>query len=214
MITDRSAEQNARNDPLRNAFAARSIGSNTLAMVEAMQRAGFKVGMTVLDVGGGSGGSLVPFMQVGCPAGDLTCFDANPRCGEDIAWRFPGVHFVQGDATSLPFPDQHFDIVTSSGVFHEAEPDPDKVRAITAEMRRVCRGHLLINDWSFRMPWQKDRSAINRAWCRQMFGADVLFSSSGPEHPGARVLPIPLLWKALGRRVYVIKAHRKPTTVR
>ena len=203
---DRSAEQNARNDPLRNAFASRTIGVNTLAMVEAMRRIAFKLGMTVLDVGGGGGGSLGPFMQVGCPSGDLTCFDANPKCGVEIARRFPGVNFVQGDATALPFPDRHFDVVTSSGVFHEAEVDPVKVRAITSEMRRVCRGHLVINDWSFRFPHQKNRVAITRAWCRQMFGSPVLFSLRGPEHPGARVLPLPFVWKSLGRRIYVMKA--------
>ena len=59
------------------------------------------------------------------------------------------VQFEQADATRLPFPDQHFDVVLAASLINVV----DSPRAVLAEMRRVCRQggtvSVLVPDRSF-----------------------------------------------------------------
>jgi SAM-dependent methyltransferase len=54
-------------------------------------------------------------------------------------WRDRGLSCLFGDATTLPFADDTFDLVVAVEVF-EHLPDPP---AALAELDRVCRGHLI-----------------------------------------------------------------------
>jgi len=56
----------------------------------------------------------------------------------------PGNHSVVADALELPFPDQSFDLVSSSLFAHHLEPA--ELRRFASEAMRVSRCALLIND--------------------------------------------------------------------
>lgn len=97
-------------------------------------------GMTVVDIGCGAGlDSLIAAPRVG-PAGRVIGFDfsaemlvraeeARTRCG------FPGIHFVQAAAESLPLPDACADLVMINGIFNL---NPYR-REIFRELARVVR---------------------------------------------------------------------------
>lgn len=61
--------------------------------------------------------------------------------------KFEWLHYLRADATALPFPDNHFDIVVSTQV---AEYVPD-IEAFSSEVYRVLkpdgRGLILATDW-------------------------------------------------------------------
>jgi SAM-dependent methyltransferase len=97
-------------------------------------------GEHVLDLGSGAGtDSLVAAQMVG-PGGSVTGIDmtvemlAKARDGA-AAMGASNVEFVEGEAETLPFPDETFDVVLSNGVI-DLIPDKD---AVFAEIFRVLR---------------------------------------------------------------------------
>ena len=85
-------------------------------------------------------------LEVGCASGDFSCslaernmqVSAVDRSAQMLAKarQTPSpVQFKQADATQLPFPDQHFDVVLAASLINVV----DSPRAVIAEMRRVCR---------------------------------------------------------------------------
>jgi ubiquinone/menaquinone biosynthesis C-methylase UbiE len=73
------------------------------------------------------------------------------------------VHYHQGDAAALPFPDDHFDLVISHNLFHEVAAE--HVPAILAECHRVLRpgGGVMHQDVPIQLrrldPWMQALSA-------------------------------------------------------
>lgn len=85
-------------------------------------------------------------LEVGCAGGDFSRslaersmrVSAVDRSSQMLvkAQQMPSpVQFNQADATRLPFPDQHFDVVLAASLINVV----DSPRAVLAEMRRVCR---------------------------------------------------------------------------
>lgn len=85
-------------------------------------------------------------LEVGCAGGDFSRslaargmrVSAVDRSSRMLARarQTPGqAHFEQADATRLPFPDQHFDVVVAASLLNVA----DSPLAVLSEMRRVCR---------------------------------------------------------------------------
>ncbi|UYN97232.1 MAG: class I SAM-dependent methyltransferase [Enhydrobacter sp.] len=188
------------------------------AMLKALGRIGF-VPQTahVLDVGGSSGGSLMPFFSVRTPCANLTCVDISERAIELGRTRFPGIEFVHADARCLPF-ESRFDVVFSSSIFFQST-DEEVAMAIGQEMRRVVKpgGFIVTRDWCRQRPGDRTTRAVTRDRLERLVGLPVAFSV-----PGALVPPIgravsrfaPALYftmRALfpfliGQRVYVMKA--------
>jgi ubiquinone/menaquinone biosynthesis C-methylase UbiE len=103
------------------------------------------IGKKVLEVSCGHGGGASYLMRTLHPA-SYTALDLNT-----VGIRFcrkrhslPGLDFVQGNAESLPFPDQSFDAVINV----EAAVNYQNVRRFFAEVERVLRpgGHFLYAD--------------------------------------------------------------------
>ena len=67
------------------------------------------------------------------------------HCAREKCRTYPNVAFLKADASSLPFPDQSFDLVISANSLHYF----DKPSVSLAEMRRVLlpTGSLVILDW-------------------------------------------------------------------
>ena len=91
----------------------------------------------VLDVAGGTGQLARHLARSAAFAVvvDLTAemLQAGARSARDAGDR--NVVFVEGDATRLPFPSGHFDVVVSRFALHHV----DDVAAAAREMARVCR---------------------------------------------------------------------------
>jgi ubiquinone/menaquinone biosynthesis C-methylase UbiE len=85
-------------------------------------------------------------LEVGCAGGDfsrslaernmkVSAVDRSTRMLAKAQQMQSLVQFEQADATRLPFPDQHFDVVLAASLINVV----DSPRAVLAEMRRVCR---------------------------------------------------------------------------
>lgn len=91
----------------------------------------------ILDFGAGVGTS-VPFFRRYFPQASLTCLDVSERSLEIGASRFPGAaEFRSFDGTTIPFPDDSFDLAFAACVFHHI-PEAEHVR-LAAELRRILR---------------------------------------------------------------------------
>ena len=107
-----------------------------------LSRGAFGPGVRVLDVGCGSGRFAQMMVARGCEA---TGFDASEALLAIARRRTPTAQFHQGDMESLPFPDEHFDVVTGLNSFQYAA-DP---RHALIEAKRVVRrgGQLIVATW-------------------------------------------------------------------
>ena len=98
--------------------------------------ADLRAGWRVLDVATGSGNAAIAAARLGC---DVVGIDYVPALLDRARVRAEAegfaIEFVEGDAESLPFPDDSFDAVTTvlGSMFA-----PDHERA-AAELLRVCR---------------------------------------------------------------------------
>ena len=123
----------------------------------------------VLEVGCGTG-SLSLALKMTAPESYLTCFDPDQESLDRAASKFeshgyhinrPGVQsnddkvvtIVQGFGQAMPFPDQSFDCVISSLMFHHLN-STNKLKTLQ-EMKRVLKpgGKLHIADWGAAYRW-------------------------------------------------------------
>jgi SAM-dependent methyltransferase len=99
-------------------------------------------GETVLDLGCGTG-TLLHALVARQPEARFTGIDPDPQVLAIARRRLqsstPTVELVEGYAQDLPFPDEAFDLVISTLIFHHL-PDPVKLAAL-AEVRRVLAPH-------------------------------------------------------------------------
>jgi SAM-dependent methyltransferase len=91
----------------------------------------------ILDVGGGRAG-LASMLY---PSARITNIDLNPEYESAPFNRKPGVRFVCGDATDLPFEDDSFDALT---MFDLLEHVPDDRQAIREAFRVLRPGGFLL----------------------------------------------------------------------
>src|SRR5438093_6614101 len=113
------------------------------ALFDAVLGSGlFASGARVLDVGCGSGLFAQLIAARGCEVAGL---DASEPLLAIARRRSPTAPFHHGDLEALPFPDEHFDIVTGMNSFQYAT-DP---RHALAQARRVTKrgGHVIVAVW-------------------------------------------------------------------
>jgi SAM-dependent methyltransferase len=95
------------------------------------------LGPTVLEIGPGPGFTTDVLMA---RVDHLTAVELDPDLAASLEARLAGtnVEVVLGDATALPFPDDHFSGAASFHTLHHIEPD-EKQEAVLAELARVLR---------------------------------------------------------------------------
>lgn len=100
-------------------------------------------GMRVLDLAAGTGTSSVEYAADGA---EVVACDFSTGMVAEGKRRHPGIAFVAGDATSLPFADETFDVVTISYGLRNVQ---DTARALS-EMHRVTvpGGRIVIAEFS------------------------------------------------------------------
>src|SRR2546428_4006342 len=89
-------------------------------------------GMRLLDLGGGAGAATERFAR-GCA--EVVILEPNAKKVAYGRRRRPAIHFFEGRAQAIPYPDGSFDRVTAVVSFHHME-DPDRV---LTEVHRVLR---------------------------------------------------------------------------
>jgi ubiquinone/menaquinone biosynthesis C-methylase UbiE len=104
-----------------------------------------KSGMKVLDIGCGTGAHLVHYQKVMCQVFGV---DTSPAMLKRARLKLgERADIRQVDARSLPFSDDHFDIILFSTVLHEMAPDL-RIKVLTEAYRVLKRsGRILIIDF-------------------------------------------------------------------
>ena len=138
----------------------------------------------ILDVGCGSGGSLVRFMQLGFSPENLHGIDILEDRVHEARRTYPNVEFVCEDAAAMPYESGIFDLTMESTMFVQIT---DRVLAerIAGEMLRVTKagGYLLLIDWRYGKPGNRDYAALSRKRIKHLFSvgrlADVVCQEQG-----------------------------------
>jgi arsenite methyltransferase len=112
-------------------------------------------GEQVLDLGCGAGTDTFVAAQMVGPEGRVTGIDMTPEMlakarASAAQMGLADVELVEGEAESLPFPDESFDVVVSNGVI-DLIPDKD---AVFSELARVLRpgGRIQVADVTIQQP--------------------------------------------------------------
>ena len=211
-----------RNDFLRNPEVLFQGAASDVALFRTLGRIGYRPAEhRLLDVGGASGGCLLPFIHVGAPARLLTCVDVRPELIEEGRQRLGGVDFRCLDASAMPFETGAFDVTFSSTMFVTI-PDDTLASKIAAEMIRTTKsgGFIVIRDWTFPKPGDVNYSAVTRRRLARLFPrVELVVKERGSLVPpigrllSARLPALYFLTRALlpfltGMHVY---AMRKPS---
>jgi ubiquinone/menaquinone biosynthesis C-methylase UbiE len=99
-------------------------------------------GMSVLDIGCGTGSHLDLYQKAGCKTVGI---DLSPTMLNVARKKLDAL--TLGDASRIPFPDESFDLVTATLIFHEM---PAALRSpVIGEAKRVVKksGRLFITDY-------------------------------------------------------------------
>ncbi len=140
--------------------------------VEALRRAGGLplAGRSVLDVGCGGGGWLARFESWGTERDRLAGVDLVAARAERAAHRLPGADVREGDATSLAWDDQSFDVVFQSMMLSSVLDGATRA-AIAGEMTRVLRpgGLILWYDFFVSEPRNANTRGVGRRELRRLF---------------------------------------------
>jgi len=128
-------------------------------------------GMSVLDLGTGTGNLAVMFAERGC---DLWCTDFSEAMLAKAREKVPQAHFILADLRTdwSPELDRRFDRIVSAYVFHHLELD-EKVRVCRelVTQRLDPNGVLIIGDLSFPNKAEMDRFAksVGDLWDEEFY---------------------------------------------
>ena len=127
--------------------------------------------LRVLDIGCGSGASWYQLFRLGVSPHNTTGIDIQADRVSQLNNLYPQASAIHGDACSLPFEDESFDLVYESTLFATLSAI-DVRKNVASEMMRVCKenGYLLLIDWSVRKFWAKNSVALNKRELKNLFG--------------------------------------------
>lgn len=164
----------------------------------------------ILEVGCGRGGHLIRLAALGLNPERLSGLDLLPQRIHDARCLHPGIEFIEGNASSLPWPDASFDLVLAS-VFLSSVLGPATRLAIAREMSRVVKpgGAMIILDFVWN-PSNKDTIGIPLKELRWLFPGSHIRSSRVLLAPplGRRVAPISKILASLLAKIPWLCMHR------
>src|SRR5688572_3464997 len=133
----------------------------------------------IVDVGGSRGDLAMQIARDARPRGRTVAIvvvdrdEASLVMGVRAAKSHPEIHFVQAEATALPFRPGSFDAAVTSLTIHHLEPD-EAVSALAA-MRVVARAGVVVNDLI------RDRVTLAGCWlATRLFARHPFARHDGP----------------------------------
>lgn len=143
-----------RNDLLTNPQVLFQTFAFEMSVINAMRSIQVsRDDMIILDVGCGSGGSLLNMLRLGFNSNNMFGIDILKERIDEGKLRCQNINFTHGDATYMDFHDASFDIVMESTMFVQIT-DTSLDSAIATEMMRVLKpgGYLILIDWRYSKP--------------------------------------------------------------
>jgi SAM-dependent methyltransferase len=174
-----------RNDLLTNPEVMFQTFAFDSANIRALRRLSLdRERARVLDIGCGSGASLLSFLRLGFRSRNLAGIDVNPdRIAIGIK-EFPNIDFRCESATQLSHQSDTFDLVCESTMFVQIT-DEKMAGDIAKEMVRVTRpgGFLLLTDWRYGKPRNPEYRALSKRRMATLFdigvGTEVVCTERG-----------------------------------
>ena len=124
----------------------------------------------ILEVGCGSGSVLASLVELGAQPENLYGVDLLPDRIEIARQRYPGLHFICGNAEHLEFPDTYFDLVLLFTVFSSILDD-GMAHNVAYEVYRVLKpgGAVLWYDFRYDNPWNPHVRGMTKQLIHQFF---------------------------------------------
>ena len=160
-----------RNDLLRNPEVLFQTLAIDRANVEALRVADIdRQSARVLDVGCGSGSSLLQFIRLGFDPANLYGIDMSEERIAEARARLAGVNFKVADARFIPQSDASLDLVFESTMLGTLE-DLDLLQSISKDMLRVTKpgGFIMLCDWRYSRKGSGVKTSINPAMIAKLF---------------------------------------------
>lgn len=125
---------------------------------------------TILDIGCGAGGMLRNFIQYGTIPGNLYGIDLIGERIKKAKEISANIHFIEGNASKLPYQSNFFDIISQYTVFTSII-DKDVKASVASEMIRVLRksGIIVWYDMKISNPFDKNIKSIGKKEIIKMF---------------------------------------------
>ncbi len=188
-----------RNDLLTNSEVTFQLFAFERANIRALQ--GLPIDSEtarILDVGCGTGSSLLQFLRLGFRPENLAGVDKSAERIASARARFPAAEFRCESAESMGFADSAFEIAFESTLFMMLTSE-ETARRIAGEMLRVTRtgGYLILADWRYAKPNSQDHRAMTPKRIASLFGVGSATAVIRHE----RGALIPPLGRFLSRRV-------------
>jgi ubiquinone/menaquinone biosynthesis C-methylase UbiE len=191
-----------RNDPMNPQVIFQTL-SREAAIAVALRKAQLdRSTAKVLDVGCGTGNSLLKLQQFGFPPDNMSGIDIQEERIVDARRALPSANLVAGNATTLPWGGNEFDLVMAVGLFIQIT-DETLAAAITSEMQRVTRRYIVIIDWRHGNPFDARYRAVSRSRLKALFPQMEIVCSE----PASLVPPVGrFLSKHLSSAYFLIQA--------
>jgi len=160
-----------RNDLLRNPEVTFQTFAFDRANIRALQRMDIeRESAKVLDIGCGTGASLVQFIRLGFNPVNLAGVDPSAERIAQARSSYPTVEFRQESGEATTFADSTFDIAFESTLFMMLTSD-DVARRVAGEMLRVTRlgGYVMLADWRYARKKSTDHRAMSRERIASLF---------------------------------------------
>jgi ubiquinone/menaquinone biosynthesis C-methylase UbiE len=127
-------------------------------------------GVRILDLGCGRGATLRQYLEYDADPSLLWGIDLFSQCIEQARRSSPGIQFLCGSASELPFPDGSFDFISQFMLFTSVLDHGLKVE-IAREINRVLApgGRFLWYDFALNNVMNPDVRGIPLAEVRQLF---------------------------------------------
>ncbi len=151
-----------RNDLLTNSGVTFQTFAFDRSNIRALQRLSIdRENARVLDVGCGTGASLLQFIRLGFRPENMTGVDNGEERIAQARERFPTIDFRCESAERMSFPEETFDLVFESTLFMMLTSE-EVAHRIAGEMIRVTRpgGYLMLVDWRYARPGSDEHRAM------------------------------------------------------
>jgi ubiquinone/menaquinone biosynthesis C-methylase UbiE len=188
-----------RNNILRNPEVLFGNLAHEASIINAFRSTGLSPERTLLlDVGCGSGGGIITFLNMGFPPKNIHGIEILAERAMYAANMFPTVNIQCGDAASMEYGEHTFDLVYASTMFVQIG-DEALAEAIAHQMWRVTKpsGYIVLVDWRYNKPGNAQYTALTRQRISRLFNVGTKCQVADVYHG----MLVPPLGRFLSKRI-------------